>query len=64
MPLSEDFTKSRLEYLQMQMKNNQNVTQQFYPRFQRSYNDNFPYTEGNIKNIVKMFRNLIKTKTN
>ena len=52
MPLSEDFTKSRLDYLQMQMKNNQNVTQQFYPRFQRQYNETFPFTEGNIKNIL------------
>jgi hypothetical protein len=52
MPLSDDFTKSRLEYLQMQMKNNQSVTQQFYPRYQRQYNESFPYTEGNIKNIL------------
>ena len=52
MPLSEDFTKSRLDHLQMQMKNNQNVTQQFYPRFQRQYNETFPFTEGNIKNIL------------
>jgi len=34
------------------MKNNQSVTAQFYPRFQRQYNEAFPYTEGNIKNIV------------
>ena len=52
MPLSDDFIKSRLEYLQMQMKNNQNVTQQFYPRYQRQYNEAFPFTEGNIKNIL------------
>ena len=52
MPLSDDFQKSRLQYLQMQMKNNQSVTAQFYPRYQRQYNESFPYTEGNIKNIL------------
>ena len=52
MPLSDDFAKSRLEYLQMQMKNNQNTTQQFYPRYQRQYNEAFPFTEGNVKNIL------------
>ena len=52
MPLSDDFTKSRLDYLKTQMKNNQNVSQQFYPRYQRQYNESFPYTEGNIKNIM------------
>ena len=52
MPLSDDFTTSRLQYLQMQMKNNQNTTQQFYPRFQRAYNEMFPFTEGSIKNAL------------
>ena len=52
MPLSDDFTNSRLQYLQMQMKNDQRVTQQFYPRFQRAYNEMFPFTEGNVKNAL------------
>ena len=52
MPLSDDFTNSRLQYLQLQMKNNQNTTQQFYPRFQRAYNEMFPFTEGSIKNAL------------
>ena len=52
MPLSDDFTKSRLDYLKTQMKNNQSVSSQFYPRYQRQYNESFPYTEGNIKNIM------------
>ena len=52
MPLSDDFTTTRLQYLQMQMKNDQRVTQQFYPRFQRAYNEMFPFTEGNVKNAL------------
>ena len=52
MPLSDDFTTTRLQYLQMQLKNNQNTTQQFYPRFQRAYNEMFPFTEGNVKNAL------------
>ena len=52
MPLSDDFTTTRLKYLQMQMKNNQNTTQQFYPRFQRAYNEMYPFTEGSIKNAL------------
>ena len=60
MPLSDDFAKSRLEYLQTQMQNNKTVTQQFYPRYQRQYNEAFPYTEGNIKNIVNPVAQIIQ----
>ena len=53
MPLSNDFDKSRLEYLKMQIKNNDVVKEQFYPRFQRAYNEMFPYTEGNVQNVLQ-----------
>ena len=48
MPLSNDFANSRLEYLQNAIKNNNTVTAQFYPRFQRHYNEMFPFTEGSL----------------
>jgi len=46
MPLSQDFANSRLEYLQSAIKNNNVVSTQFYPRFQRQYNEMYPFTEG------------------
>jgi hypothetical protein len=49
MPLSQDFANSRLEYLQSAIKNNNVVSTQFYPRFQRQYNEMFPFTEGSNK---------------
>ena len=60
MPLSEDFNNSRLEYLQNALKNSQVVTQQFYPRFQRRYNDDFPFTEASIQNILQPQQQIIK----
>ena len=48
MPLSNDFANSRLEYLQSAIKNNDTVTAQFYPRFQRYYNEMYPFTEGSF----------------
>jgi hypothetical protein len=48
MPLSNDFANSRLEYLQSAIKNSNTVTAQFYPRFQRHYNEMFPFTEGSL----------------
>ena len=48
MPLSQDFTNSRLEYLQSSLKNDNIIATQFYPRFQRHYNEMFPFTEGSI----------------
>jgi hypothetical protein len=48
MPLSNDFANNRLEYLQSAIKNNNTVTAQFYPRFQRHYNEMFPFTEGSL----------------
>ena len=48
MPLSNDFANSRLEYLQNAIKNNNTVTAQFYPRFQRHYNEMYPFTEGSL----------------
>ena len=51
MPLSEDFNNSRLAYLQNVIKNNTNTTSLFYPRYQRAYNEAFPFTEGSIRNI-------------
>ena len=53
MPLSNDFDKSRLEYLKMQIKNNDVVKEQFYPRFQRAYNEMFPFTEGSVHNVLQ-----------
>ena len=49
MPLSNDFANSRLEYLKSNIKNNDTVSAQFYPRFQRQYNEMFPFTEGTNK---------------
>lgn len=49
MPLSNDFANSRLEYLQNAIKNNDTVTAQFYPRFQRHYNEMYPFIEGSLK---------------
>jgi hypothetical protein len=59
MPLSDDFTKSRLDYLKTQIKNNDIVTSQFYPRFQRAYNEMFPYTEGNAQNVLQPQQQII-----
>ena len=53
MPLSNDFDKSRLEFLKKQIKNNETVAAQFYPRCQREYNEMFPFTEGSVQNILQ-----------
>ena len=54
MPLSQDFTNSRLEYLQSSLKNDNIIATQFYPRFQRHYNEMFPFTEGSLTpSIIK-----------
>ena len=42
MSLSNDFDKSRLDYLKKQIKNNENVAAHFYPRYQRENNEMFP----------------------
>ena len=51
MPLSNDFTNTRLSYLQDAINNSKNVAQQFYPRFVREYNEQFPFTEAKLSNI-------------
>ena len=53
MPLSNDFDKSRLEFLKKQIKNNETVAAQFYPRYQREYNEMFPFTEGSVQNVLQ-----------
>ena len=53
MPLSNDFDKSRLEFLKKQIQNNKVVAAQFYPRYQREYNEMFPFTEGSIQNVLQ-----------
>ena len=53
MPLSNDFDKSRLEFLKKQIKNNETVAAQFYPRYQREYNEMFPFTEGSAQNVLQ-----------
>ena len=53
MPLSNDFDKSRLDYLKKQIKNNEVVAAQFYPRYQREYNEMFPFTEGSVQNVLQ-----------
>jgi hypothetical protein len=53
MPLSNDFDKSRLEFLKKQIKNNKTVAAQFYPRYQREYNEMFPFTEGSVQNVLQ-----------
>ena len=55
MPLSNYFTNTRLSYLKGSIKNTNTVAQQFYPRFVREYNEQFPYTEEKMSNIKKMF---------
>ena len=59
MPLSNDFTAGRLEYLQMQIKNTKTVKEQFYPRFQRAYNEMFPFTEGSAQNVLQPQQQII-----
>ena len=59
MPLGTDFDKSRLEYLRKQIKNNQIVAAQFYPRYQREYNEMFPYTEGSVQNVLQPQQQII-----
>ena len=51
MPLSNDFTNTRLSYLQDAIKNTKIVTEQFYPRFVREYNEQFPFTEPSLSSI-------------
>jgi len=57
MPLSNDFTNTRLSYLQDSIKNTNTVAQQFYPRFVREYNEQFPYTEEKMSNIENPISN-------
>ena len=59
MPLSNDFDKGRLKYLKMQIKNNETVNQQFYPRFQRAYNELFPFTESSAQNVLQPQQQII-----
>ena len=51
MPLSNDFTNTRLSYLQDAIKNTKVVAEQFYPRFVREYNEQFPFTEPSLSNV-------------
>lgn len=51
MPLSNDFTNTRLSYLQDAIKNSKVVAKQFYPRFVREYNEQFPFTEPKLSSI-------------
>ena len=51
MPLSNDFTNTRLSYLQDAIKNTKIVAEQFYPRFVREYNEQFPFTEPKLSSI-------------
>ena len=57
MPLSNDFTNTRLSYLKDSIKNTNTVAQQFYPRFVREYNEQFPYTEEKMSNIENPISN-------
>ena len=64
MPLSDEFTKSRLNYLKTAINNNDFTNQDFYPRFQRAYNEMFPYTEGTVGirnnfNLIRSSRNIL-----
>jgi hypothetical protein len=52
MPLSNEFSDSRLSYLQDAIKNTEIVSQQFYPRFVREYNEQFPFTEQRVSNVL------------
>ena len=60
MPLSQDFSNSRLEYLKNAVTNKDIVTAQFYPRYQRFYNASFPFTEASITNTQNPQQQLIK----
>ena len=51
MPLSNEFSNTRLSYLQDAIKNTKVVAQQFYPRYVREYNEQFPFTEQKLSNI-------------
>jgi hypothetical protein len=51
MPLSNDFTNTRMSYLQDAIKNTKTVSEQFYPRFVRDYNEQFPFTEPSLSNV-------------
>ena len=51
MPLSNEFSNTRLSYLKEAIKNTNNVAQQFYPRYVREYNEQFPFTEQKLSNI-------------
>ena len=51
MPLSNEFTNTRLSYLKDAIKNTKIVSQQFYPRFVREYNEQFPFTEQKLSNV-------------
>lgn len=67
MPLSEDFTKNRLNYLQQQLNNQKIVERQFYPRYVRDYNERIPHTEdvSYSSNILNPTNNsLVKTYLN
>ena len=64
MPLSDEFTKTRLNYLKTAINNNDFTNQDFYPRFQRAYNEMFPYTEGTVGirnnfNLNRSSRNIL-----
>jgi len=61
MPLSNDFDKSRLEFLKKQIKNNEVVAAQFYPRYQREYNEMFPFTEGSVQNVLQPQQQIINS---
>ena len=47
MPLSNEFSDSRLSNLQDAIKNTEIVSQQFNPRFVREYNEQFPLQNKN-----------------
>ena len=61
MPLSDDFTKGRLAYLKKGIALNAKKDQEFYSRYQRQYNEMWPYTEGNPKNIMNPQDQVVKS---
>jgi hypothetical protein len=46
-----------MSYLQDAIKNSNTVAQQFYPRFVRDYNEQFPFTEPNTSSIENPISN-------
>lgn len=48
MPFDSNFIQQRNQYLQQSIKNQNYVSNQFYPRFVQAYNNSVPFTEGTL----------------